>query len=184
MIEAAGDGAKDLVTETANNILFDSKKYVPTDTFTLYNSGYVRVVEKNAIYASPKIGGVKSYTFFEGTVGYGDNDAAGGPNPRTGYYSSTYAWKVHEDLSVKHPHGQAKFLERAYREYMAGEFGSEMVNLERCIYLAKRYTPVMRYGIRSRTFTGKWERKRRNERTIDTKTNLDRLADIYKATRR
>lgn len=178
IISAAGEGAKALVEETTMNIRVDSERFIPKDTETLLESGYSKVTEHMAFALDPTLGGTKVFTQYVGTVGYGDDQATGTINPKTGLRPSQYAWKVHEDMSAKHPNGgQAKFLERAYREYVNSEFGPRMVELERTVYTGKKYKPNFRYGLKSKTFTG-WVRSTKIVRTKD-KPNLDKLMDTY-----
>lgn len=178
IISAAGSGAKSLVEETIMNIRVDSQRFIPKDTETLLESGYSKVTEHMAFSLEPALGGTKIFTQYVGTVGYGDDRATGTINPKTGLRPSQYAWKVHEDMTAKHPNGgQAKFLERAYREYINSEFGPRMVELERTVYTGKKYKPNFRYGLKSKTFTG-WVRSTKVVRTKD-KANIDKLTDIY-----
>ena len=73
----------------------------------------------SAFYEVTRRSDVSGYRY-EGVVGYGGN---GDPvNPRTGRRASSYMVEVHEDLSVVHPTGKAKFLEDPVREYARDNF--------------------------------------------------------------
>ena len=100
-------GTKRLTTEACQTILADSLEQVPKRTSTLAASGYYEVKRRGDT--------ARTTWAYEGIVGYGGN---GNPiNPETGMRASNYMVKVHEDLSVVHPNGKAKFLEDAVRAY-------------------------------------------------------------------
>ena len=105
-------GTKRVTTEACQEILDESLQQVPKQTNTLASSGYYEVNRR---------GGLAATTWaYEGTIGYGGN---GDPiNPDSGIRASQYMVKVHEDLSVYHPTGKAKFLEDPVREYAAKRF--------------------------------------------------------------
>lgn len=103
-------GTKKATTKACQDILQMSNDNVPVDTGTLQSSGFYRVTLR---------GDVKSYVY-EGVVGYGGN---GDPvNPKTGKHASEYMLEVHEDLSVPHRNGSAKFLEKAVKDYAQDKF--------------------------------------------------------------
>lgn len=106
-ISNVGKGTKKATTAAAEEILELSLAQVPKQTGTLAASaGYV-------VEGSSKEG-------FSATVGYGiQNDPI---NPKTGKPASAYALAVHEDLSVVHPNGKAKYLEDAVNEYASENF--------------------------------------------------------------
>lgn len=82
---------QDALNEVAQQILERSQDLVPVRTGALRDSGYI---------TSGDQGGYPSVTI---TYGGGDVD---------------YAYKVHEDLEMRHPNGgQAKYLEQAVIEY-------------------------------------------------------------------
>lgn len=102
MINRVGNGSRKALVEACRVISERSLAEVPRETDTLANSQFWEVT-----------GSYK--TLFEATIGYGGN---GDPiNPRTGKPASAYMLKVHEDLSVYHFIGKAKFLEDPVREY-------------------------------------------------------------------
>lgn len=186
IISKCGSGATELVQNAVDTILANSNAYVPTDTYTLMESGYAKVNErtgyklKDIPLDSSALSSGKAIMQAVGEVGYGDDSATGTINPKTGMRPSQYAWKVHEDLTAKHPNGgQAKFLERAYREYIAEYLGSELVQLERTVLVNKKYVPLFSYSAREKRFSGWGTKKNRTKRTKDEATNLDRLTDIY-----
>lgn len=179
MIESAAEGAEALVTEASETILDNSREYVPTDTFTLLNSGYVKVHNKSVRNAFT---GKAESNFFIGEVGYGDDMQAGVVNPRTGIPASKYAWKVHEDVAASHPNGgQAKFLERAYREYVSMFYGNELITLENSIYTSAKYAAKYSYGDKYKMFHG-WSRPTKRIRSKDSLSNNERLDSMPKGT--
>lgn len=179
MIEAAGENGHKAVDSAVKAILNNSYMYVPRDTDTLAESGYARTETKVGLKLAGGLGQSKRETFFVGVVGYGDDSESGTVNPKTGMSPSQYAWRVHEDMSAVHPNGgQAKFLERAYREYVALNWPNELVNLERTIYTGDTYKPIFSYTDKSKTFHG-WGRPTKTERKSDKISNYDRLKGIY-----
>lgn len=96
-------GTKKATIAACEEIKQESLVQVPRQTETLANSFFYEIDG--------------AYRNFTATMGYGGN---GDPvNPRTGQRASDYMVKVHEDLSVPHPYGKAKFLEdpvNAYRD--------------------------------------------------------------------
>ena len=90
------DATMDQLHEVASNIMINSQDEVPIDTKALIKSGFI-VEEGNSIIA-----------------GYGEPNTK--INPKTGILTEEYALKVHEDLSVNHPVGKAKFLEDPFNE--------------------------------------------------------------------
>lgn len=111
-IRNLGRGTKKATIAACEEILANSKEQVPKDTLTLLNSAFYEVRRRTDTAATTYV--------YEGTVGYGGN---GDPiNPRTGKRASTYMVEVHEDLSVVHRNGKAKFLEDPVREYAQANF--------------------------------------------------------------
>lgn len=112
-----GDNAEkaaiEVFDEAAQEVYSKSQSLVPTDTAALKTSGRVskaRVSKKGVVTAS---------------VNYG-----GGPMERlTGRPNDLHAIVVHEDLSLKHDDGQAKFLEQP----MVAARGSVLQRLSRRI---------------------------------------------------
>lgn len=97
------------IEEDCIEILNLSLAEVPRETDTLAASGYYNVKVKG--------------TEINGEVGYGGN---GDPiNPLTGQSASYYMVAVHEDLSVRHIIGKAKYLEDPVRAYTQG-FGDSL----------------------------------------------------------
>ena len=90
------DATMDQLHDVASNIMINSQDEVPIDTKALIKSGFI-VEEGNSIIA-----------------GYGGPNTK--INPKTGTLTEEYALKVHEDLSVNHPVGKAKFLEDPFNE--------------------------------------------------------------------
>lgn len=105
-----GRGAKNATEQACKEILAASNMQVPKDTSTLASS---------AFYDIRRRGDVKGYSY-EATLGYGGN---GDPiNPKTGKPASYYMVKIHEDMSMPHRNGKAKFLEDPVREYADRNF--------------------------------------------------------------
>lgn len=100
-------GTKKATQAAIEEIYKESQKQVPKDTGTLARSGYFFVD-----------GSYK--TEFVGHVGYGN---PGNVNPKSGEEASEYMVQVHEDLTVYHPTGKAKFLEDPIKEYQAKTLG-------------------------------------------------------------
>lgn len=111
-IRNVGRGTKKATIEACEEILKASLEQVPKDTYTLAMSAFYTVARQS---------GTSDRTYqYEGHVGYGGN---GDPtNPKTGRRASDYMVEVHEDLSVFHPVGKAKFLEDPVREYGERKF--------------------------------------------------------------
>lgn len=109
-IRNVGNGSKKATIAACEEILGNSMAEVPKQTYTLLMSAFYEVTRRS------DVSGYK----YEGVVGYGGN---GDPvNPRTGRRASSYMVEVHEDLSVVHPTGKAKFLEDPVREYARENF--------------------------------------------------------------
>lgn len=109
-IRNVGNGSKKATIAACEEILGNSMAEVPKQTYTLLMSAFYEVTRRSD---------VSGYRY-EGVVGYGGN---GDPvNPRTGRRASSYMVEVHEDLSVVHPTGKAKFLEDPVREYARENF--------------------------------------------------------------
>lgn len=109
-IRNVGNGSKKATIVACEEILGNSMAEVPKQTYTLLMSAFYEVTRRSD---------VSGYRY-EGVVGYGGN---GDPvNPRTGRRASSYMVEVHEDLSVVHPTGKAKFLEDPVREYARDNF--------------------------------------------------------------
>ena len=115
-IRNIGRGTKKATIAACQEILGNSMAQVPKDTNTLLMSAFYDVSRRTDTAAS-------SYVY-EAIVGYGGN---GDPvNPKTGRRASSYMVKVHEDLTVEHPTGKAKFLEDPLREYARENFPRTM----------------------------------------------------------
>lgn len=111
-IRNLGRGTKKATVAACEEILEMSRAEVPKDTTTLLASAFYEVRRRSDTAATTWA--------YEGTVGYGGN---GDPvNPKTGRRASSYMVKVHEDLSVFHPTGKAKFLEDPVRDYARENF--------------------------------------------------------------
>ena len=111
-IRNLGNGTKKATTAACQEILGNSMAEVPKDTYTLLMSAFYEVSRRTDTSAS-------AYAY-EAIIGYGGK---GDPiNPKTGRRASSYMVEVHEDLSVYHPTGKAKFLEDPVREYARENF--------------------------------------------------------------
>lgn len=106
-ISKVGNGSRKALVVACEEILGESMAQVPLDTSTLMLSAFWEVR-----------GHYK--TGWDAIIGYGGN---GDPvNPKTGKPASYYMMAVHEDLSVVHPIGKAKYLEDPVREYARQKF--------------------------------------------------------------
>lgn len=106
-ISKLGKGTKKGTEAACKAIIIASLAQVPRDTDTLASSAFYEVT------GTYKIG-------FSATIGYGGN---GDPvNIKSGKRASSYAVKVHEDMTAHHPVGKAKFLEDPVREYAQENF--------------------------------------------------------------
>ena len=111
-IRNLGNGTKKATTAACQEILGNSLAEVPKDTYTLLMSAFYEVSRRTDTSAS-------TYAY-EAIIGYGGN---GDPvNPKTGRRASSYMVEVHEDLSVYHPTGKAKFFFFSVREYARENF--------------------------------------------------------------
>lgn len=107
MLSRVGNGSRKALVEACNIISEDSLNQVPRDTETLALSQFWEIT-----------GHYK--TGWNASIGYGGN---GDPiNPKTGRPASSYMVAVHEDLSVLHIQGKAKFLEDPIRDYYRERF--------------------------------------------------------------
>lgn len=106
-ISKVGRNTRKATIEACKEISEESLRQVPRDTSTLASSQFWDVT------GTYKLG-------WYGTIGYGGN---GNPiNPKNGHAASDYMVDVHEDLSVYHKVGKAKFLEDPIREYYTEKF--------------------------------------------------------------
>lgn len=111
-IRNVGRGTKSATEKMCQDILKESQRQVPKDTNTLRDSGYYKVSRRTDTAASSWL--------YEGIIGYGGN---GDPsNPKSKSVASDYMVKIHEDFSLTHTNGKAKFLEDPVREYSDGKF--------------------------------------------------------------
>jgi hypothetical protein len=108
LISKVSFGTKTVLEESASQILAISRSIVPIDTDTLRETGYY--------YIEGTPGRM------DATIGYADA-AHDRMNPKSKKMASTYAVVVHEDLSLHHEHGQARFLRDAVA-YWASRFPS------------------------------------------------------------
>ena len=90
------DATMDQLHSVAVEIMSNSQEQVPIDTKALIKSGFI-VEEGNSIIA-----------------GYGGPNTK--INPKTGIPTEEYALRVHEDLSMHHNVGKAKFLEDPFND--------------------------------------------------------------------
>ena len=90
------DATMSQLFDVAVEIMSNSQEQVPVDTASLQNSDFITVRDESII------------------MGYG------GPyskiNPKNGMSTEEYALKVHEDLSMPHVSGKAKFLEDPFND--------------------------------------------------------------------
>lgn len=105
--------SKKATEELCKAIYEESLKLVPKDTGTLASSAYYTV-----------LGNFK--TGFVGYIGYGGNGNRF--NPKSRRRASEYMIVVHEDLSVQHKNGQAKFLEMPVRRFQ-GKAAEEIAKI-------------------------------------------------------
>lgn len=126
IIQNVHNGVK-WATELSCKIIFDESQFqVPKDTGTLAASGFYQIDRRTELARS-------SYRY-RGIIGYGGN---GDPaNPETGLCASAYARIVHEDLTLTHKNGKAKFLEDPLRDFA---YGGELYAI---------YAEYVRLGIR------------------------------------
>ena len=82
--------------DVAVEIMSNSQEQVPVDTASLLHSDFITVRDESVI------------------MGYGGPNSK--LNPKNGMSTEEYALKVHEDLSVYHHNGKAKFLEDPFNE--------------------------------------------------------------------
>lgn len=99
--------------DEVNAIMAESLTEVPRDTNSLADSAFV---EDNA-------GNI--------TFGYGGNNVK--TNPKNGESTEDYMLIVHEDLSVNHPVGKAKFLEDPINRHKVN-FESNLIQKIRSIF--------------------------------------------------
>lgn len=92
-VKKTGAMASRATKESAEEIMEESRKQVPKDTFTLANDTFVKT----------------SNTLTTATTEFGYTGNA--INPKENKYTRDYMIEVHEDLSARHPVGKAKFLE-------------------------------------------------------------------------
>jgi len=111
-IRNVGRGTKKATIEATQEIMKNSVEQVPKLTFALLSSAYWEVYRRTDTASTTWA--------YESEMGYGGN---GDPvNPNTHKRVSSYAVVVHEDLSLKHPIGKAKFLEDPVEEYGKTKF--------------------------------------------------------------
>ena len=106
-LSKVGNGSRKALVAACEEILEASLEQVPRDTNTLASSAFWEITGNWR-------------TGWHATVGYGGSmDPI---NPITGKPASSYMLAVHEDLSVHHPIGKAKYLEDPVRDYAARKF--------------------------------------------------------------
>lgn len=107
VLTKVGNGSRKALVAACREISENSLNQVPRDTDTLALSQFWEV---DGYYK----------TGFSAVIGYGGN---GDPiNPKTGRPASAYMVAVHEDLTVSHPIGKAKFLEDPIRDFARENF--------------------------------------------------------------
>ena len=104
LISKVPRATRNLVDLAGQEILADSNRMVPKETNTLMNSGYYEVGGNSADW--------------DVTIGYADA-AHDQSNPKSGKLASEYAVVVHEDLLAGHNIGEAKFLEKAFINWVS-----------------------------------------------------------------
>ena len=90
------DATLNQLYDVAVEIMSNSQEQVPVDTASLLNSDFITVRDESII------------------MGYGGPNSK--LNPKTGESTEAYALKVHEDLSLRHINGKAKFLEDPFND--------------------------------------------------------------------
>lgn len=106
-ISKLGNGSRKALVTACDEILGESMAQVPQDTSTLLMSAFWEI---NGHWK----------TGWDAVIGYGGN---GDPiNPKTGKPASYYMVAVHEDLSITHVIGKAKYLEDPVRAYAKERF--------------------------------------------------------------
>ena len=88
------------LNKIANDMMKDAKKRTPVDTGALRASGHVQrpVIDRTMVSV---------------TLGFGGDQSIGGTTRQGKRIPQNYAVYVHEDLTKRHPVGEAKFLENA-----------------------------------------------------------------------
>jgi hypothetical protein len=104
VISKVPGATKKLMEAAGKEILADSNRMVPKDTLTLMDSGFAEVSGNSALWVL--------------SVGYADA-AHDMQNPVSGKMASEYVVAVHEDLLAYHAVGEAKFLEKAFINWIA-----------------------------------------------------------------
>lgn len=117
VIRNVGTATKAATEQACQEILEESLKQVPRETGALASTAFYEVTRRMA---------TKRYTY-EGVVGYAGQSGVGMRydrlNPVSGVAVSSYARRVHEDLSAMHiGGGKAKFLEDPVRAYAENNF--------------------------------------------------------------
>jgi len=90
------EATMDQLFDVAVEIMSNSQEQVPVDTASLLHSDFITVRDESII------------------MGYGGPNSK--LNPKNGMSTEEYALKVHEDLSVYHHNGKAKFLEDPFND--------------------------------------------------------------------
>lgn len=106
ILTKVGNGSRKALIQCLEDIQDESLRQVPIDTATLANSSYY------AVDGDYKTG-------WTGRIGYGEPNYR---NPNSGLPVKAYMMRVHEDLTIPHKIGKAKFLEDPIREYAAVKF--------------------------------------------------------------
>lgn len=93
------NGTAGIIYEQAQEVMQESIAECPKNTGTLASTAFVGKVRQGIVT----------------TVNFGYTGQA--RNPVNGRLASAYAVREHEDLTLKHPNGKAKFLEDPLRNY-------------------------------------------------------------------
>lgn len=104
LISGIPRATRKLVDMAGKEILQDSNRMVPKETYALMNSGYYEVGGSSADW--------------DVTIGYADA-AHDQLNPKSKKLTSEYVVVVHEDLLAGHDIGEAKFLEKAFINWVS-----------------------------------------------------------------
>lgn len=112
ILTKVGNGSREALAKSLEDIQLESLRQVPVDTSTLASSIFYHI---DGDY-------MKGWT---AEIGYGEPNYA---NPRSGIHVKYYMLRVHEDLTVQHKQGKAKFLEDPVRAYAASNWHTTVFN--------------------------------------------------------
>lgn len=99
-----GHGTARLLAQEARKVMAQSAQQCPTTTGTLVSAAFVQERRQRGPVSQVQFG-------YKGAV----------LNPMTGAYTGQYMIKQHEDLTLHHDNGKAKFLEDPILDYARQE---------------------------------------------------------------